>query len=118
MPDLISRAYKHRNAARYLLVKGRQDYIASQRGYTVILSTVDRPVEEALEAIGGTGDTLTGIVSALIHSGWEVAEAAVVAAKVNRVAGHHARPSPATQVLDIIGFIPHAFAEVLERKDT
>jgi hypothetical protein len=115
VPDLIARAYEHHNAARYLLVKGSQDYIASREG---ILSAIDHPVEEAMEAIGGTGDTLTGIVSALIDSGMGVAEAASVAAKVNRVAGHHARPTPGTQVLDIIQFIPRALNEILQRDNS
>lgn len=111
VPDLISRAYRYHNAARYLLVKGRQDYVASQKG---ILALVDQPADEAMEAIGGTGDTLTGIVSTLIQSGMEIPEAATIAAKVNRVAGHYARPSPGTQVFDIIRFIPRALTEILE----
>lgn len=114
VPDLIARAYQHRNAARCLLVKGSQDYIASREG---VLSIVDRPVEDAMEAIGGTGDTLTGIVSSLVDSGMKVAEAATLAAKVTRLAGHHVRPSPGTQVLDIIQFIPKALSEILEGKD-
>lgn len=112
VPDLISRAYKHRNAARHLLVKGSKDYIASREG---VLSVVDGPVEEAMEAIGGTGDTLTGIVSGLISCGMEVAEAATIAAKVNRVAGSYAKPTPATQVMEIIRYIPEAL-EICMRK--
>ena len=49
----------------------RKDYLASREG---ILEPVDNPVEEALEAMGGTGDTLTGIVSALIDSGMTIPE--------------------------------------------
>jgi sugar/nucleoside kinase (ribokinase family) len=112
VPDLISRAYEHRNAARRLLVKGSKDYIASREG---VLSVVDGPVEEAMEVIGGTGDTLTGIVSALISSGMEVAEASTIAARVNRVAGSYAKPTPATQVMEIIRCIPEAL-EICMRK--
>ena len=108
--DLISRAYDHNNASRFLLVKGKQDYLASREG---ILETVNSPVEEALEAMGGTGDTLTGIVSALIDSGMSIPEAAVVAMKANRLAGHYAKPTPATQVIEIIQHIPKALSEVL-----
>ena len=64
--DLISRAYAHKNAARYLLVKGRQDYIANEEK---IFAIIDSPMDGAMEAIGGTGDTLTGIVSTLIETG-------------------------------------------------
>ncbi|MGI5823730.1 MAG: NAD(P)H-hydrate dehydratase [Dethiobacteria bacterium] len=112
VPDLINRAYQHNNAATYLLVKGATDYIANRSG---VLATVDSPQEEALEAIGGTGDTLTGIVSALIHSGLDLESASVKAAKINRLAGSLARPTPATQVYDIIRQIPHVLEGVLTK---
>ncbi len=54
-----------------------------------------------MEAIGRTGDTLTGIVTALIASGNDIDKAAVLAAQSNRLAGQYARPTPATQLLDI-----------------
>ena len=111
-PDLIARAYKHKNAARCLLVKGKQDYVADQKG---IIATVDICVEESMEAIGGTGDTLTGIVTALIGTGMEVAKAAIIAARVNRLAGSYAKPTPATQVMDIIQHIPTALAKILSK---
>jgi len=110
VPGLITRAYEHDNAARCLLVKGRRDYIASREG---ILETVDEPVVEALEPVGGTGDTVTGIVSALVASGMSVEDSAVLAAKVNRLAGLYANPTPATQVLDIIRQIPKAMEVML-----
>ncbi|MFH1082304.1 MAG: NAD(P)H-hydrate dehydratase [Pseudomonadota bacterium] len=115
IPDLITRAYEHGNAARYLLVKGRQDYVASRHG---IQATIDGPISEAMEAIGGTGDTLTGIVSALISSGIDVIEAAILAAQINRLAGYYAKPTPATQVLKIIQHIPQALEEILEKRET
>lgn len=111
VPELITRAYEHDNAARCLLVKGKQDHIASREG---ILATVDEPVVEALEPVGGTGDTVTGIVSAFIASGMSAVDSAVLAAKVNRLAGLHANPTPATQVLDIIRQIPRAMEEMMK----
>ena len=111
VPELITRAYEHDNAARVLLVKGRQDYIASRGG---VLAVVDQPLVEALEPVGGTGDTVTGIVSALVASGMSVPDSAVLAAKVNRLAGLYANPTPATQVMEIIKHIPKAIAEVLQ----
>ncbi len=110
IPELIARAYEHKNAALCLLVKGKEDYVANQQG---IQATIDSPMEEALEAMGGTGDTLTGVVAALIEAGMEVKEAAVIAAKVNRLAGHYAKPTPATQVMEIIQYIPRALEEIL-----
>jgi len=111
VPELIIRAYEHDNAARCLLVKGKSDYVASCEG---ILATVDEPLVEALEPVGGTGDTVTGIVSALVASGMRVEQAAVIAARVNRLAGLYANPTPATQVIDLIRHIPRATAEVLK----
>lgn len=113
VPDLISRAYAHQNAARYLLVKGRQDYIASQEG---VLAIIEDPLEEAMEAIGGTGDTLTGIVAALIATRIDIREAAIIASKVNRLAGVYAHPTPATQVREIIQYIPKALREILSKE--
>ena len=54
------------NAAKYLLVKGKVDYVAAREG---ILATVTEPDLEVLEPIGGTGDTITGIAAALIEAG-------------------------------------------------
>jgi NAD(P)H-hydrate repair Nnr-like enzyme with NAD(P)H-hydrate dehydratase domain len=110
VPDLVVRAYRHGNAARYLLIKGEKDCLADNNG---ILETVASPVEEALEAMGGTGDTLTGLVSVLIDAGMDIRRAAVAAMHINRLAGHYARPTPATQVLEIIRHIPQAQREVL-----
>jgi len=113
IPDLIIRSYEHKNAARLLLVKGRVDYVANRQG---IIATIDSPVEKALEPIGGTGDTLTGIVSALICGGIDAGQAAVLAALANRIAGRLAAPSPMTQVSEIIDQIPKAVAQALEKR--
>ena len=117
VPDLIVRAYKHNNAARYLLVKGKQDYVADRQG---ILGKVDSPVNTAMEAIGGTGDTLTGLAAALVSSKrapkMTINEAAITAARVNRLAGHFAAPTPASQIAEIIRHIPEALDKILQEK--
>jgi len=66
-----------------------------------------------MEAIGGTGDTLTGIVASLISTGMEITEAASIAARTNRLAGYYAKPTPATQVIEMVNHIPRALEEVL-----
>jgi len=109
-PTLITRAYGHGNAARYLCVKGSIDYICKEGA---IVGRVDEPSVEVLEAIGGTGDTLTGIASALIYQGMDIEQACLHAARVNRWAGKLAGPTPATQIDAIIDRIP----EALERVD-
>ncbi|MBN2654959.1 MAG: sugar kinase [Nitrospirae bacterium] len=109
-PELIKRAYEYSNAAKYLLVKGSKDYVADKDD---IISTIDKPSSEAMEAVGGTGDTVTGIVSGLMAAGMHTKKAAITAAKVNRLAGHYAGSTPATQVMSIIEQIPKALKEVL-----
>jgi len=111
VPELIARAFRHKNAARCLLVKGRVDFVACEGR---ILETVADPCVAALEPIGGTGDTLTGIVSALVHAGWPVAPACGIAARANREAGRLADPSPRSGVEALIARIPEALRRVLD----
>ena len=110
LPELISRSYEHENASRHLLVKGQKDHIATCQG---VQAVVDSPSVEALEAIGGTGDTLTGMVSALIQNNMDIIEAATIAARANRLAGHYAGATPSTRVIEIIRHIPRALEEIL-----
>ena len=114
VPELIKRAYQHKNAARYILIKGQPDYVASEDGIQAI---IDEPIQESLEAIGGTGDTLTGIVTALVTTCLDLKEAAIIAARANRLAGQYARPTPATQVMHILNHIPDALAKILKDQD-
>jgi NAD(P)H-hydrate repair Nnr-like enzyme with NAD(P)H-hydrate dehydratase domain len=102
---LIIRAYEHKNVPPYLLVKGEKDRIVFNQK---VLATVEKPFVPELEAIGGTGDTLTGIVSAFIYAGYSPEEACILSAKANRLAGALAYPNPATQISEIINFIPEA----------
>lgn len=114
VPELIKRAYSHQNAARCLLVKGERDFVADKDG---VKTTIDQPRENAMEAMGGTGDTLTGIVTALVGSGITVKDAAIMASRVNRLAGSLTRPTPATQVIEMISKIPQALEIVLKEKE-
>jgi NAD(P)H-hydrate repair Nnr-like enzyme with NAD(P)H-hydrate dehydratase domain len=112
-PELIARAYAHDNAAQYLLVKGQPDLLARNNK---VLASIDQPIVDVMEAIGGTGDTLTGIVSALIASGMAIEDAAVVAAKSNRLAGYLAEPNPASQIIDIVDKLPEALEIILTER--
>lgn len=112
VPGLIRQAYQHQNAARRLLVKGESDYIV-HKGQVV--KKVDRPSLEAMEAIGGTGDTLTGLLSVLCGADFEPTAAALLASLGNRCSGYYANPSPAAQVLELIEKIPQALGEVLNK---
>ena len=115
VPDLIARAYEYKNGARHLLVKGSVDYAVADGEIT---DRISEPAAEAMEAMGGTGDTLTGLACALIEFGKSIPEACLIAARVNRMAGMYANPTPASQVMDIILHIQKALARVLEDPNT
>jgi NAD(P)H-hydrate repair Nnr-like enzyme with NAD(P)H-hydrate dehydratase domain len=102
-PKLIDAAYGNKSAAKVMLVKGKIDYIVSDGK---IIETIDNPNVPALEPIGGTGDTITGLVAALVYAGLELNEAAIIAARTNRTAGQLAQPTPATKVSEIIRQFP------------
>jgi hypothetical protein len=106
---LIQKAYENGNLPQTLLVKGPVDYIVNDGR---IVQTVDNPSRPAMEAIGGTGDSLTGILCALIAAGINRINACILAARVNRIAGELAHSNPATSVGEIIAQIPNALKEV------
>ena len=110
VPELAARAYAHGNAASCLMIKGGTDHVAGPQG---ILGTVAEPSEEAMEAMGGTGDTLTGLVSALVESGLDIAEAALLAARANRLAGQLTAPHPGTQIRELLPHLPRALEQAL-----
>ena len=107
--DLIERAYLHDNAAQHLLVKGGTDRVV-ERGRVV--DRIDAPSSPAMEAIGGTGDTLTGLLAALCAAGHDLVPAASLAARANRLCGALARPTPASPVSELIAVIPRALADL------
>jgi len=109
-PRLVTTAYKNRSAAKLLLVKGATDYIIRDGE---IVATIDEPNIPELEAIGGTGDTITGLISALTYAGLEPHEAAIIATRANRMAGKFAQAMPATRVRQIIDQFPAVFKEYL-----
>jgi ADP-dependent NAD(P)H-hydrate dehydratase / NAD(P)H-hydrate epimerase len=111
MPRLILKAFEHKDAAKVLLVKGETDYIATGGE---ILATISEPNISAMEAIGGTGDTITGIVAALIHGGYGIVDASIKTAHINRLAGLLCDPTPATQIGELISHIPQALTQHLK----
>lgn len=95
IPSLIARAHSHGNCARHLIVKGAKDYVVTGKD---IVHTVDSPSVPAMEAIGGTGDIVTGTVTALLALGQSLPTACLQAAQASRLLAQIAQPSPATQV--------------------
>ena len=111
VPELIERAYAEENAARHLLVKGKTDYVVA-KGTTV--AEISAPDVPAMEPIGGTGDSLTGLVTALLASGMKITQACHTAALANRHLGHLANPTPAFGVADLLPFVRRALERALE----
>ena len=103
--SLIKQAYEYSNASNFLLVKGAIDYVVDRA--TVVAKVVE-PSVAALEPIGGTGDSLSGIVSSLIDSGLDIKHAAIIAAKTNRLMGKYSNPNPSTKVWEKLSNIPKA----------
>ncbi|MFC2070994.1 NAD(P)H-hydrate dehydratase [Chloroflexota bacterium] len=100
VPQLVESAYNNGNAAKLLVIKGATDYIAEDGK---ILATISDPDIPELEPIGGTGDTITGLVTALVYAGYKPSEAGITAAKVNRLAGQVAMVTPAMKISEFIG---------------
>jgi hypothetical protein len=108
---LGKQAYDQGNAPRYLLVKAATDHIIFEGK---LAGVVKEPLIPALEAIGGTGDTITGIVSGLISSGMDPVEACLKAAQINRYMGEIVRPTPATKIAQLIPAIAEAVGRMIK----
>ena len=112
IPKLLEQAWKNNFLAKTTLVKGKIDYVYREGE---IIATVDKPDIPPLEAIGGTGDTITGMASALTHIGLEPWQASLIALKANREAGRLVNANPATRIAEIISTFPSVFKENLCR---
>ena len=111
MPALAKRAWECGNAAQNMLVKARVDTLVVGGE---VRGRVEAPNVPALEAIGGTGDIVSGLVSAMLHAGLAMERACLVAARAARRAGELACPTPATQVTDILAHMEQAVEETLK----
>lgn len=109
-PELVDAAFQLKSAAKLLLVKGAIDYVVED---SKIIDTITEPNIPELEAIGGTGDTITGLVAAFAYAELELHEAAIIAARANRMAGKFAQATPGTKVWQIISQFPDVFKEYL-----
>lgn len=113
-PKMIQRAVETGGAARNMLVKGKTDHVVIQGK---VVGTVSEPSLPPMEAIGGSGDTVTGIVSALLAHGLPMAQACRMAAKANRLMGHKAKVTPATQIHELLAHLPSALQEVMQEEN-
>ena len=104
--ELIAAAYRQKSAAKILLIKSAIDHIVEDGN---IICTISEPDMPALEAIGGTGDTISGMIGALIEAGYSHSDAVITAAKANRKAGEYAQATPATKIREIVTALPEVF---------
>lgn len=99
--SLVEATYRHNNAAKTLVVKGPIDYIYKDG---VKIKESRGPNIPAMEAIGGTGDTITGMLSGLRCRKDEDSD--YKALVVNRLIGKRINCTPATQIREFIRAIP------------
>jgi NAD(P)H-hydrate epimerase len=94
----------------YVLVKGRNSSIATPEGRVFFNSTGNPGM-----ASGGSGDVLTGIITALLAQGYQAQEAIILGVYVHGLAGDLAAEELGEQSLiasDIIAALPEAFSLV------
>lgn len=103
--DLIAAAFRQKSMAKTVVIKGATDHVIQEGKEKFTLSEPDLP---ALEAIGGTGDTISGMIGAFVDAGLTHLDAAMKALKANRKAGQLVQAKPATKVREIIAAIPRA----------
>lgn len=108
--DLARLAHERGGAARVLVVKGEVDHIVRMGE---VVGRVDAPLVPALEAIGGTGDTLTGLASAFLAAGFPTTDAAICAARANREAGRAMAATPAMRARDLVAALPDVLRDNL-----
>ena len=113
-PRMIARAVETGGAAKNMLVKGKTDHIAIQGK---VVGIVEEPSLPPMEAVGGSGDTVTGIVSALLAHGLPMTQACRMAAKANRVMGQMAGVTPATQIDELLAHLAAALKEVMQEEN-
>lgn len=97
-----------RNTKKVILLKGAPTFVASPDGRVFIV-----PAHNSGLAKGGSGDVLTGIITALLAQGLPTCEAAVLGALLHQKAGRIAREKlGAFSMLpsDVINALPQAFS--------
>jgi len=113
VPRLSLEAYEHGDAPKYMIVKAPVDHVIVDGQ---VVGSIREPNVPSMEPIGGTGDTITGVVSALIASGLPVVDACTSACRINRVAGEMAKPNPATTIAQFIPHIREAVKKVVVKE--
>ncbi len=107
---LAAKAHETGGSARVLLIKGVRDHVARDGE---VAAVIDEPCVPELEAIGGTGDTITGLASAFLAAGFPTVDAAVCASRANRAAGLAMGATPAMRASDLVAELPGVLSDNL-----
>ena len=104
--SLVEAAYRHKNAAITLVVKGAIDSVYKDGA---LIKECRQPNIPAMEAIGGTGDTITGLITGFRYH--EDGTPEYKALIINRLIGQRINCTPATQIREFIKAIPATLEE-------
>ena len=105
IPNLLRDIARH--TKKVILLKGAPTFVASPDGRVFII-----PAHNSGLAKGGSGDVLTGIITALLAQGLPTCEAAVLGALLHQKAGRIARTKMGAFSMlpsDVIDALPQAF---------
>ena len=105
IPALLREIAHH--TKKVILLKGAPTFVASPDGRVFVI-----PAHNSGLAKGGSGDVLTGIITALLAQGLPTCEAAVLGALLHQKAGRIAREKMGAFSMlpsDIINVLPQAF---------
>ena len=103
LPILLQRAQMHGNCPPNLVIKAAADHIVCDGS---LVATVSEPCVPAMECIGGTGDLVSGLVTAFLAEGMPMCRAILGASRTARLLAAHCRPTPSTQISEIIARLP------------
>ncbi len=106
IPNLLRGIARH--TKKVILLKGTPTFVASPDGRVFIV-----PAHNSGLAKGGSGDVLTGIITALLAQGHPTCEAAVLGALLHQKAGRIARTKMGAFSMlpsDVIEMLPQAFS--------
>ena len=100
--ELARLAHEHGDSADFLLIKGRRDLVVEQGR---VVAQTEEPCLPYMEPIGGTGDLVTGLLTAYALAGHPAREACLAAAQAARFTGEAANPTPGTAIAELMPFI-------------
>ena len=98
-----------------LLVKGSVDLIMEEGREK---ARVTEPCLPFMEPVGGTGDLVTGLLTAFAAAGVPLLRACVLAAQGARFVGERTQPVPSTSIAEFMPFVAEGVSEALSRTTT